>query len=120
VDFIGRVQNPERGLFSDVPSSFFTTPRDRAFIVARALARTTGVTDLPTGSRECGALVCIGATTVMPALPTHFNAFLLAEIGDDGSGLALNLLSAFARRDLDPWQQAEHLSCSSKSRGSAR
>jgi hypothetical protein len=43
-------------------------------------------------------------------LPTgRFDAFLHSAIDDDHNGMALTVLSAFARKDLDPWDEAESL-----------
>jgi len=43
------------------------------------------------------------------ARPTNFDAFLQAEIGDDGNGMLLSVLSALARSGLDPWHEAAEL-----------
>ncbi len=46
----------------------------------------------------------------MSTLPTgRFDAFLYAAIDDDYNGMPLTVLSAFARKDLDPWEEAESL-----------
>ena len=39
----------------------------------------------------------------------EFVSFLLAPIGEDGNGMLLAVLSALARLDLDPWQEAATL-----------
>jgi hypothetical protein len=39
-----------------------------------------------------------------------FNPFLYASVGDDVNGMSLSVLSAFARQDVDPWEQAASLS----------
>ena len=45
------------------------------------------------------------------ALPNSaFNAFLFASIGEDGNGMPLSVVSALARLDIDPWQEAARLS----------
>ena len=44
------------------------------------------------------------------AVSTAFNRFLYAGVGDDKNGMELTLLSAFARQNVDPWQQAAALS----------
>ena len=41
-------------------------------------------------------------------LPAQFDDFLFAQIGEDGNGI-LSVLSALARLDLDPWQEAANL-----------
>jgi len=45
-----------------------------------------------------------------PAVSTAFNRFLYAGVGDDKNGMELTLLSAFARQNVDPWEQAADLS----------
>jgi hypothetical protein len=42
-------------------------------------------------------------------LSAGFNAFLFAPIGLDRFGNSLSVVSAFARLDLDPWQEAGRL-----------
>jgi hypothetical protein len=42
-------------------------------------------------------------------LPSEFDDFLYAPIGEDGNGMLLSVLSALARLDLDPWQEASRL-----------
>jgi hypothetical protein len=41
---------------------------------------------------------------------SRFNAFLFASIGEDGNGMPLSVVSALARLDIDPWQEAARLS----------
>jgi hypothetical protein len=48
--------------------------------------------------------------TRMPERASAFGDFLYATIGDDGNGMALTVLSALARQDVDPWQEAADLS----------
>jgi hypothetical protein len=43
------------------------------------------------------------------SLGSEFDDFLFAPIGEDRNGLLLSVLSALARRDLDPWQEAAEL-----------
>jgi hypothetical protein len=43
------------------------------------------------------------------ALPAQFDDFLFASIGEDENGMLLSVISAFARLDLDPWQEAANL-----------
>ena len=40
------------------------------------------------------------------SLGTEFDNFLLAPIGDDNNGMLLSVLSALARLDVDPWEEA--------------
>ena len=40
---------------------------------------------------------------------SNLNTFLFADIGVDGNGLPLSVLSALARQGLDPWDEAERL-----------
>jgi hypothetical protein len=42
-------------------------------------------------------------------LGPEFDAFLFAPIGEDRNGMRLSVLSALARLDVDPWQQAGEL-----------
>jgi hypothetical protein len=43
------------------------------------------------------------------SLGSEFDEFLLAPIGDDHTGMQLSVLSALARLDVDPWEQAAAL-----------
>jgi hypothetical protein len=50
----------------------------------------------------------IGAVTA--ARPGHeFDNFLYASVGDDHNGMPLTVLSALARIDVDPWEEASKL-----------
>jgi hypothetical protein len=40
----------------------------------------------------------------------EFDSFLLAPIGEEKNGMLLSVLSALARKDIDPWQEAARLS----------
>jgi hypothetical protein len=42
-------------------------------------------------------------------LGSEFDSFLFAPIGVDGNGLLLRVVSALARSDVDPWQEADEL-----------
>ena len=42
-------------------------------------------------------------------LEPKFNSFLFAAIGEDRHGMPLSVLSALARRDVDPWEEAAAL-----------
>jgi hypothetical protein len=42
-------------------------------------------------------------------LGSEFDDFLLAPIGEDRNGMLLSVLSALARLDVDPWQEATTL-----------
>ena len=44
-----------------------------------------------------------------PSLGIEFNNFLYAPIGQVRNGMPLSVLSALARSDLDPWQEAANL-----------
>jgi hypothetical protein len=39
-------------------------------------------------------------------LGSEFNNFLFASVGDDGTGGLLSVLSALARKNIDPWHEA--------------
>lgn len=41
---------------------------------------------------------------------SEFNAFLFAVVGEEKNGSELTVLSALARLDLDPWEEAARLS----------
>jgi hypothetical protein len=43
------------------------------------------------------------------SLASEFDNFLLAPIGDDNNGMQLSVLSALARLNVDPWEQAATL-----------
>ncbi|MBB6252079.1 hypothetical protein [Nitrospirillum iridis] len=45
-----------------------------------------------------------------PLLDVALDAFLFAFVGVDGKGVPVTVLSALARLDLDPWQEAASLS----------
>jgi hypothetical protein len=40
----------------------------------------------------------------------EFDEFLYAPIGEEENGMELNVMSALARRNVDPWHEAERLS----------
>ena len=40
---------------------------------------------------------------------SEFNEFLFAPIGEEANGLPLSVVSALARLDIDPWQEAARL-----------
>jgi hypothetical protein len=41
---------------------------------------------------------------------SQFNEFLFASIGKEGNGMPLSVVSALARLEIDPWQEAARLS----------
>lgn len=43
-------------------------------------------------------------------LNSEFNDFLYAEVGEEGNGMQLSVVSALTRLDIDPWQEAARLS----------
>jgi hypothetical protein len=47
------------------------------------------------------------------SLPSDFDGFLFAPIDENSgnSGMPLSVLSALARRDVDPWEEAARLTC---------
>lgn len=47
------------------------------------------------------------------SLRSDFDAFLFAPIGEDhnNDGMQLSVLSALARQDIDPWEEAARLAC---------
>jgi hypothetical protein len=48
-------------------------------------------------------------TVLTPLLGVEFDAFLLASVGMEKNGMNLSLLSAFARLDVDPWEETAAL-----------
>ena len=44
-----------------------------------------------------------------PSLRCEFNRFLYASVGEDDNGMPLTVLSALARMDVDPWEEASKL-----------
>ncbi|MDD2875955.1 MAG: hypothetical protein PHT60_01865 [Acidiphilium sp.] len=47
--------------------------------------------------------------STLPQLGTEYNDFLFAPVGEDRNGLQVSVLSALARQNVDPWQEAETL-----------
>jgi hypothetical protein len=43
-------------------------------------------------------------------LHSEFNDFLYAEVGEEGNGMPLSVVSALTRLDIDPWLEAARLS----------
>ncbi len=48
-------------------------------------------------------------SAINPLLGSEFDNFLFAPIGEQSNGMLLSVLSALARLDLDPWQEAARL-----------
>src|SRR5579864_587857 len=48
-------------------------------------------------------------TAQVSALTPEFDDFLFAPIGEDRNGMLLSVVSALARLDIDPWQEAANL-----------
>ena len=49
--------------------------------------------------------------SVSPLFQGHeFDSFLFAPIGEEKNGMLLSVLSALARKDIDPWREAARLS----------
>ncbi len=48
-------------------------------------------------------------TVSIPGLGSEFDAFLFAPIGEEPSGMLLSVVSALARLNVDPWQEAGKL-----------
>ena len=48
-------------------------------------------------------------TASVSELSSEFDDFLFAPIGEDRNGMLLSVLSALARLDIDPWQEAAQL-----------
>lgn len=56
----------------------------------------------------------MNAVQSSPAIDGAFDAFLFAAVGDETNGMALTVLSALSRLDIDPWADAARLSSLSK------
>jgi hypothetical protein len=48
-------------------------------------------------------------TTSLAPLGSEFDSFLFAPVGEDKNGMLLSVVSALARLDIDPWQEAGEL-----------
>ena len=55
-----------------------------------------------------------------PLIGREFDSFLFASIGDDRHGQPLSVLSALARSDVDPWEEAGALARMSRKKAKAR
>src|SRR5579871_4136597 len=55
-----------------------------------------------------------------PLIGPEFDQFLGASIGEDRNGTELSVLSALARLDVDPWQEAMSLARMSKEAAAGR
>ena len=51
----------------------------------------------------------MSASDVLHPDGSDYDAFLLAEVGEDRTGAAVTVLSALARLDLEPWTEAREL-----------
>jgi hypothetical protein len=60
------------------------------------------------------------SSTVNARMGPEYNAFLFAPIGEEASGLKLSVLSALARQNIDPWQEAAALARLSTSAARSR
>ena len=48
-------------------------------------------------------------TRSVSSIGPEFNDFLFAPVGEDGNGMLVSVLSALARLDVDPWEEAAKL-----------
>lgn len=64
---------------------------------------------VPTSRRETFITVPMTPTLAPSAVPSEFNDFLYSPIGEDKNGLLVTVLSALARQNVDPWQEAADL-----------
>jgi hypothetical protein len=60
---------------------------------------------------RCGSALLrrsVGQMTgaALQSIGLEFQPFLYAQIGDDANGVPLSVISALARRNIDPWEQA--------------
>jgi hypothetical protein len=79
---------------------------DALFLLANLEIRTICIATSFT--RFAVVKVALPSPFSLPA--SEFNAFLFAPIGEQANGLPLSVVSALARLDLDPWQEAARLS----------
>ena len=52
----------------------------------------------------------VNRTRAIYELPTEFKHFLSAPVFQDSNGMSVSMLSALARMNVDPWQEADELS----------
>lgn len=52
----------------------------------------------------------VNRTSAIHGLPTEFKLFLSAPVFEDSNGMLVSVLSALARMNMDPWQEADELS----------
>ncbi|MDD2862258.1 MAG: hypothetical protein PHI71_14495 [Acidiphilium sp.] len=60
------------------------------------------------------------SSTMNGRMGPEYNAFLFAPIGEEANGLKLSVLSALARQNIDPWQEAAALARLSTSAARSR
>jgi len=63
----------------------------------------------PTSPCDASTNIAMTPTASRSSVPSEFNEFLYSPIGEDKNGLLVTVLSAFARQNVDPWQQAADL-----------
>jgi hypothetical protein len=56
------------------------------------------------------SVIMMSASTSMAPSASAFNNFLYAGVGDEKNGVVLTMLSALARQNVDPWDEAADLS----------
>ena len=77
-----------------------------------------GVASLPVSTRESPADMAHAA--LAPLIGPQFDKFLYASIRGDRNGTPLTVLSALARADVDPWQEAVSLGLMHRDAAAAR
>ena len=60
--------------------------------------------------KRCNPVLEMISSGSISVLGSEFDDFLFASIGDDRNDMPLSVLSALARLDIDPWQEADKLS----------
>jgi hypothetical protein len=60
------------------------------------------------------------SSTTASNLGSDFDDFLFAPIGEDGNGMRISVLSALARHDVDPWDEAAELALLPREIGTQR
>lgn len=59
-------------------------------------------------------LFILGNSTSFSSLPSRYDGFLFAPICEDTNGMRLSVLSALARMNVDPWEEATRLAAMPK------
>jgi len=97
----------ERGQATWVDSDSDAARRRALFVGTGRCNGKPGVARLPRSKRE--SPVDMAHAALAPLIGAQFDKFLYAPIREDRNGTPLTVLSALARLDVDPWQEAVSL-----------